>query len=96
MRVVSGQSAMTTSGTFSLDTINAGMSGVSGSIHFATGTTSDGASGRFITSSGPATQGMGGSVEMFVGVGNSVTAVMSSLLLAKAPLTKLSAVQSAS
>lgn len=57
--VSTGYSSRTSSGTFSLNTVNAGDHGVSGSVHFITGATSHGHSGCITTVSGASNRGSG-------------------------------------
>ena len=71
IKVVTGYSSPTTSGSFTLDTANAGKVGVSGAIHFATGTTNYGNSGIVTATTGLSKDGSAGNVEIFVGTGDS-------------------------
>merc|ERR1711871_1287093 len=63
----SGKSTPKSSGAVSIRTQNAGDSGVSGALTFATGTTSNGDSGDIAISSGSAASGKGGSISVTVG-----------------------------
>ena len=69
IKVVTGYSSPTTSGSFTLDTANAGKVGVSGAIHFATGPPRQ---LRIVTATtGLSKDGSAGNVEIFVGTGDS-------------------------
>ena len=60
--VMSGYGLVTTSGSVSIKSTNAGTSGVSGALSFSSGTTSSGNSGMLTIGSGAATVGKGGMV----------------------------------
>lgn len=68
--VATGHSKGTTSGSFVLRTPNAGKQGVSGSVRFDTGTSSDGHSGSFEVTTGSAHQGHCDRVTITVGLGD--------------------------
>ena len=69
--IMSGESFTRTSGAVVVKTMNAGTSGVSGTLSFATGTTSSGASGKVIIASGYSNGGRSGDVALSVGPSSS-------------------------
>merc|ERR1711871_755287 len=66
----SGKSTPKSSGAVSIRTQNAGKSGVSGALTFATGTTSNGDSGSITLSTGVANSGKAGGISLSIGSGN--------------------------
>jgi len=66
----SGYGRVSTSGSISIKSFNAGSNGVSGVLTFSSGTTSKGNSGAVMIGSGQAATGNGGVVSITVGSGN--------------------------
>ena len=65
-----GIGTATSSGLISIVTANAGVSGVSGSLAFSSGTTTKGNSGMIMIGTGKANLGKGGDINIEVGTGN--------------------------
>ena len=75
--MLSGYSARSSSGAISLNTPNAGSSGISGQVSFASGTSSSGNTGQITLTTGTTeptnggNHGRGGHIIQLVGTGNS-------------------------
>lgn len=65
--MTTGYGSLTSSGTFSIRTANAGTTGVSGGLSFKTGASNNGNSGHILVGTGEANNGVGGSISMVVG-----------------------------